>query len=257
MRSLYGIIAGANGAALGGTQLRFAERDASVLYDGLGSQRLYDSVKVYSHIGKYAAEELSESVSRTADSTGADDAVMFFFAGHGVREVNESGEQQLWLSAGLQTRDTVTGSAVLLPEIIDTLSQSQAKCVVILLDCCFSGLHGGRSVLGPRMLSMLADGRPLVQLATPPLSGEGRVVLAASRHDQEARETGIHRHGMFSYALLEHLGQWERADSVDVASLYVEVRRMVLRLTNGAQCPTLFGGDQGAELPTLRLRSPG
>ena len=257
MGSLHGIVVGTNGAALGGAQLRYAERDASVLCDGLSSQRLYDSVKVHAHIGQYAAGRPPESVSRTAASASQDDAVLFFFAGHGVREVNESGEQQLWLSAGLQTRDTIDGAAVLLPEILDTLSDSQAKCVVILLDCCFSGLHGGRSVLGPRMLSMLADGRPLVRLATPPLSGEGRVVLAASRHDQEARETGIRRHGMFSYALLEQLGQWEQADSVDVASLYVEVRRMVLHMTNGAQCPTLFGGDQGAELPTLRLRSTG
>lgn len=102
---------------------------------------------------------------------------------------------------------------------------------------------------------MLATGRPLLRVVTPPLSGEGRVVLSASRHDQTAHETSVYRHGMFSHALLTRLGQWQRSDRVDVASLYVDTRRTVLRMTNGGQCPTLFGGDQGAELPTIRLRS--
>ena len=255
MGALYGIVIGANAAALGGVQLRYAERDASVFCGSLTSQRLYDSVKLYSHIGKHTAQELSESVTRVADSAGSDDAVVLFFAGHGIRELDEVSEQQLWLATGLRTRATTDGAAVLLADVCDTLSQSQAKGVVILLDCCFSGQHGGRSILGPRILSMLADGRPLLRVATPSLSGEGRVVLSASRHDQTAHETSIHRHGMFSHALLARLGQWQRSDRVDVASLYVDVRRTVLRMTNGGQCPTLFGGDQGAELPTLRLRS--
>jgi uncharacterized caspase-like protein len=254
MSSLHSIVVGSNVTALGGAQLRYAERDAVALRDGITSQRLYDSVIQYTHIGRHAAQEVSVSVARATDSAGTEDAIMFFFAGHGLRELDDNDQQQLWLATGLRTNATTEGAAVLLADIFDTFCKSRAKSVTVILDCCFSGQQGGRSILGPRILSMLASGRPLLRVATPALSGEGRVVLSASRHDQTAHETSIHRHGMFSHALLMRLGQSQRADRVDIASVYVDVRRVVLRLTNGGQCPTLFGGDQGAELPTIRLR---
>lgn len=254
MSSLHSVVVGSNVSASGGAQLRYAERDAISLRDGLTSQRLYDSVIQYIHIGKHTAQEVSESVSRAADSAGVEDAIVFFFAGHGMRELDEDGQQQLWLATGLRTSPMTEGAAVLLASVFDTFCNSQAKSVTIILDCCFSGQRGGRSILGPRILSMLASGRPLLRVVAPPLSGEGRVVLSASRHDQTAHETSIHRHGMFSHALLVRLAQSQRTDRVDIATVYVDVRRIVLRLTNGGQCPTMFGGDQGAELPTIRLR---
>jgi len=251
------VIVGANAAGPGGAPLRYAERDALVLCESLTSQRLYESVALHTHIGRHAASEILNSVIKTAQAAGPQDSIIFFYAGHGIREFDEEKGQQLLLAAGLGARVTGQDFAVPLAQVFDLLSGSHAKCVVILLDCCFSGQPGGRSVLGPKILSMLASGRPLLQVPAPPLPGEGRVVLSASRHDEPAREARKYRHGIFSYALLSELGQAERSertDRIDVASLYVDVRRTVLQKTNGSQCPTLSGGDQGAELPTFRLR---
>lgn len=251
MSALHAICVGSNVASTNGATLRFAERDAQQFRDRLNSQQLYADLAETSLVGSYSAAELRASISSVTAEVSESDSVLFYYAGHGMRELDPvDGSEQLWLCCGLKTGKQPSGSAVPLAEIFDSLARSSAASVVVILDCCFSGAQGGRSVLGPDVLRLLATGRPLLRAAAPPLPGHGRVALTASKHDQPAYESALHRHGVFTHALLERLSRG-RGKGVDLATVLVDVRTAVLRSTKGQQCPSWFGGDEGMELPTL------
>jgi hypothetical protein len=128
---------------------------------------------------------------------GGADVALLYFAGHG----SGSGTD-----VALVTQDATSGTlGIAFSEVLAKVAESPVREVVLILDCCFSGAAGGI----PQLASSAAALR------------DGVSILAASRGDQPAAETGGGR-GVFS-TLLEGALEGGAADvigKVTIAGLY-------------------------------------
>lgn len=125
--------------------------------------------------------------------TSKDDVVVIAFSGHGAP------------SHHLVAHDTdpndLDRTAVSLEELTSIFSSIPAKHLLFVLDCCFSGGMGAK-VLVPetRSRDLRSAGELLDQL-----SGEGRVILAASAAHEPAWESARLRHGLLTFHVMEGL----------------------------------------------------
>ena len=165
-------------------ELTGATNDATALWalfkdsvDGIADERLLDE--------RATAGSIRTALDLSLGVATEDDTVIVFFAGHGTR-----GHQLVPYDADLTAVDHTT---IPMQELADRLKASAARACVIILDCCFSGEAPARVI----------DGLPVARapvLGVTDLAGEGCVVLAAAKDDQEALEFG--QHGLFTAALL-------------------------------------------------------
>jgi hypothetical protein len=128
---------------------------------------------------------------------GGADVALLYFAGHG------SGSET---DVALVTQDATAGTlGIAFSEVLAKVAGSSVREVVLILDCCFSGAAGGI----PQLASSAAALR------------DGVSILAASRGDQVAAETGS-RYGLFSTFLCGALegGAADVLGKVTVAGLY-------------------------------------
>lgn len=130
-------------------------------------------------------ERVREALDETLGTAGPDDTALFFFAGHGSPK-----HQLAPQDAKLDALDDTTVPMV---ELTERLGASDARAVIVILDCCFSGGATARVLQGvpvPRS--------SMTTVAT--LSGNGRIIIAASKDDEEAHE--LEGHGLLTRALL-------------------------------------------------------
>ena len=133
----------------------------------------------------------------TALLSGGADIGLFYFAGHGEERGND---------VALVTSDGTRQTAgIALAEVLAKVQDSPVREIIVILDCCFAGAAGGVPQLG------LADAA----------LKSGLSILAASRADQTAAETGAGR-GVFSTYLCGALegGAADVLGKVTVAGLY-------------------------------------
>ena len=182
-------------------------------------------------------EKILEALDETLGAAGPDDTALFFFAGHGS-PAHQLAPQDARLSA-------LPDTTIPMDELAERLESSEARAVVVVLDCCFSGGATARVLQGvpaPR------GGMTTVET----LRGKGRVIIAASAPDEEAHELGSH--GLLTHALLRTFG--ESPDGLDAGALGDEVTRRV-RAEAGRfgweQTPVIFNlVEGGLAFPPLR-----
>ena len=171
--------------------LACSARDAKALYalfaDSLGAK---DSTLLLD--SRATKSEIVASLE-SLDAANLDDLVFIHFSGHG------SDTHQL------VTHDadplSLDATAISLQSIVELFSRIPAKNLILCLDCCFSGGAGARVFHSPVAPRDAAS----VEAALSRIGGAGRVILAASRADQEAIEDRRKGHGIFSFYLLEGL----------------------------------------------------
>jgi helicase len=216
-------------------ELTGATKDATALWAlfrdsvaGITDQRLLDNDATTASI----RSALDASLGDAAE----DDTVLVFFAGHGT-----PGHRLVTFDTDLSAIGQTT---IPMQELADRLKGTAARASLVILDCCFSGGAPARVLEG---LPMARAGK----MAVTDLGGEGRVVLAAARDDQEALELG--QHGLFTAALLRVLREEPRW--TDIGVLMAEVARQVraeAARTGHEQSPVWAGiFDGGLELPPL------
>jgi replicative superfamily II helicase len=181
-----------------------------------------------------------------------DDVVFIFYAGHG------SDTHQI-VCYDTDVGD-LAGTSLPLDELADTLSRINGKTVLCALDCCFSGGLGSRvfaTGLASRGLTRTTPSDILSRFF-----GTGRLVLTASADDEEALESALHGHGLFTYRLLEALQGVEEVlhgDQIDVLKVVSYVNDRVLADAAQmwrVQTPTLRGQLDGTLLwPTFTAGS--
>lgn len=130
-------------------------------------------------------ERVREALDETLGTAGPDDTALFFFAGHGSPK-----HQLAPQDAKLDALDDTTVPMV---ELTERLGASDARAVIVILDCCFSGGATARVLQG---VPVPRSG--MTTVAT--LSGNGRIIIAASKDDEEAHE--LEGHGLLTHALL-------------------------------------------------------
>ena len=180
-----------------------------------------------------------QALDETFYSAGHDDTIILSFSGHGTRDHR------------LVTHDTtiehLATTTIPMSDLAGRFKRAQAKAVLCILDCCFSGGATARVLEDSPIVRDPGD--PLQELA-----GKGRILIAASNVDEPAYEHPHARHGLLTKALLEAL----QGDS-GVLSL-TAVMGQVLDLIRGeaarlgvVQTPVLLGQVEGGlTLPALR-----
>lgn len=228
--------------------LQFAEADAAAIYSVFQSQNLYRDIESEILNPAATAPFICEMVKSYSEGCSSTDCLMFYFAGYGLTEEDVNGIERLYLICNDTDLAHPDLTAIRLDVILKHLEDSKANIAVALLDCCFSG-YGGRSIIGPKTLRKIQTGRS-VSVPIPIVRGYGRLVLAACGRNEKALESPVYCHGLFTAALIEALSPNSIERSIAIASLYHLIQTRVLQMSRGKQCPSMYGGDHGAHLPT-------
>lgn len=187
------------------TPLTGAVRDATLMEDVL--KKNWDSTPNYQcrlHMSP-GPTSITRDLLRTEWDrlfAGSPDAVLFYFAGHGTPTVG---------GGFLATQDGKNNDFGLpMDELLNRANKSQAREVLLILDCCFSG-----SVGNPVALQNGLDNNALLR--------EGVTILAASSPHETAAEIG--GQGMFTEMVLHalHGGASDVMGKVSAAAIYAHV----------------------------------
>ncbi|NEO71792.1 MAG: DEAD/DEAH box helicase [Moorea sp. SIO3H5] len=151
---------------------------------------------------------IREALDETLGNASSDDTALFFFAGHG-----SPAHQLVPYDARYET---LADTTIPMDELAERLSSSQARAVIVILDCCFSG---GATT---RVLQGVPTPRTSMTTITD-LQGKGRVIIAASKDDEAAYE--LHGHGLLTQALLHTFKN--NPNGVDIGAVMDEVTKWV------------------------------
>jgi helicase len=175
---------------------------------------------------------MRDALDATLGAASHDDVVILGFAGHGTQD------HRLVLHD--TSVDNLPNTALGMDELARRFRESNARVVILLLDCCFSGGAPAR-VIDAGLVARDAVGFPLGEVA-----GQGRILFAASAADQEALEDPQSRHGLFTKAVIEVL--LEAQAPLGILELVDRVTRLVganAQRFGYVQSPTMFGQTQG------------
>ena len=217
-------------------ELTGATKDAIALWalfkdsvEGIADKRLLDD--------EATVESIRKSLDSALGDAAQDDTVIVFFAGHGT-----PGHQLVPFDADLNAVDQTT---IPMQELAYRLKRTAARASLVILDCCFSGGAPARVI---EELPAVRSGA----LGVTDLGGAGRIVLAATKDDQEALELG--QHGLFTAAMLRVIQ--DGPNWTDIGVLMKEVTKQVraeASRTGREQTPVWAGLIEGGiELPPLR-----
>ncbi len=218
------------------SELTGATNDATALWalfedsvEGIAAERLLDE--------RATAASIRRALDSSLGAATRDDTVVVFFAGHGTPS-----HQLVPYDADLTAVDRTT---IPMEELAHRLKATSARASIIILDCCFSGEAPARVV----------DSLPVARtqaLDITDLGGDGRVVLAAAKDDQEALEFG--QHGLFTAALLSAIQ--DDPGWTDIGALMTRITREVraeASRTGHDQTPVWAGIIKGGiEIPPMR-----
>jgi len=245
------------------SDLAFARDDADSIisyYRDLGVPetqliRLVDDQATLSNIKRTLGTELVNK------ATNPEDTVILYFAGHGQKEADRAsgdadGYTKYLLAYDANPTDPFT-TALSMDEISRVLQRLAPDRVVLIIDSCFSGAAGGRTLSNGDMTARAAMTDEF--LARLVGAGRGRIILTASSGQEVARESPRLRHGVFTSYLLEGLAGAADADHdgrIDVDEIYKYVAQKVSDATNGSQTPMKKGNVTGTVVIGGRLRAP-
>jgi S-DNA-T family DNA segregation ATPase FtsK/SpoIIIE len=183
---------------------------------------------------------VEQAIERLFAEARPDDVVLLYFSGHGVRD------RRRRLHFAVPRTDVLSGLAstsVSASFVKERMADSDAEAVVVLLDCCYSGLFtedGLKSGPQPDMEQELQDFA----------SGRGVFVLTATDAVQEAADGVLDAEGApgqsaFTAAVVHGLRSGDAdvrgVGSVTPDDLWQYVSTEVPGRTDGRQTPTQFG----------------
>lgn len=179
---------------------------------------------IFGEIRTFADPDPADLRGIVAAARKATDTVLFYFAGHGLRQPDGSLYLALPGTEHAQQRYTSLAYA----DIRAMLAESPALRKLVLLDCCYSGVAA----------ETMGDPVPGEELGI-----EGTHILTASSSTTLAHAPGNRRYTGFTGALLEVLK--EGVDNghrlIRVADLYAPLRRRLI--TDGLPEPRQLGTD--------------
>jgi hypothetical protein len=184
---------------------------------------------------------LTQNASKLLDR---DDTLILYFGGHGAPDVDASSQEGDGLKKYLLLNDSdlsaLPMTALSLNSLASQLEKLPCKRVVFILDSCFSGAAGVKTLASLKGVR-LSEGS---YKSLTNLSGSGRVILAASSENQVSFEDDKLQAGVFTHFLLEGLGgsaDPQGQGHVDILNLYQYLAREVGAFTNKRQTPVFRG----------------
>ena len=220
--------------------LHSAANDARKIAQVLAGERgkRFARVEVQMLPDGHATPEVILEVLKTMVQTAADeDAIVVFFAAHGLEVRASSGGTKpggMYIALKRTVFERITETALSWSRIAQALAPSKVP-VVVFLDACHGGLAGQEvdtvNDFGASRL-MTVRGSPIA-------------IFAASKRRQVSRTSD--GAGLFTRAIVENLRS-RPANSVSVSKLYRSVRAAVHRQTNGRQTPWLARNETIGDL---------
>ncbi|WP_245503147.1 DEAD/DEAH box helicase [Rhizobium ruizarguesonis] len=161
----------------------------------------------------------------------ADDVVILSFAGHG------SANGRLVFSD--THLDDLDGTTLPMSELADAFSNSRARVVLCILDCCFSGQAPARV--------LETDGNPRSFSPFEGIFGEGRILLAACGPSESAWEQPGSGHGVLTYSILQSLTNpdLQSISFPEIAGTIVTAARVAAQQMGRTQTPEFLGHIAG------------
>ena len=259
------------------TPLKTAVNDALGIAQRLEEQHAYTVHAPLLNAKKAAITEwLTDTIPQ---AVGAEDRVVFYFAGHGIALDSEEGPNGYLVPADAQPGDT--GALISMNEFHQMLNALPCRHGLLILDCCFAGAFKWST--GFRGIVFDVPGVIYQERFWRYVQDPAWQVITSAAYDQQAvdvlsnrslgmREENSGRHSPFAQALFEALeGQGDvipqgEGDGVITATeLYMYLRDQVEKGTaeqNQRQTPSLFNlarHDKGEYIflhPRHRLNLP-
>lgn len=206
--------------------LKFAENDAAVV-----AQKLKEmGFKVKEIYGKSATKRAIESELYQLKDISNDACTVIFFAGHGETEKGKSGPigHIVPVNAAGPENQELFLSTISMGTIKERIDALQAKHVLLLFDCCFSG-----SVLIQRSETRPKDIDENINL-------DAHYVITAGNENERVLDFGRNGHSFFSANLFEALdgrGDLTRDGYIRGTELALYLKEQVIRETDGKQHP--------------------
>ena len=184
-----------------------------------------------------------ELVTQILTRLGENGELFFFYAGHGFPD--EKSKIPHLIPVDVSASNLT--SAIKLYWLYDKLAQTNAKCITIFLDACFTG--GGRE-------SGLLASRGMKVLPTEETISGNIIVFSASSGDQSALSYKEKSHGIFTYFLLKKIQETKGIVTYGQLNKYLQenVSLESLRVNGKAQDPRVNVSSNVQEIwPTLQI----
>jgi len=246
--------------------LKYAKEDALEIYNILTDPKYggfpRENVKLLLDEQATLTEIKSAMGTFLARNADEDDMVCIYFAGHGSPELDPTGKADDKLEKFIvpydAKKDDLFGYGLSMDTIREILDKRiESKRAVFFIDSCYSGEAGGRTFSRP---DVAARNITISEKFLEQISGEGRIIITASKPDELSLETDELKHGIFTYYLAEGLkGKADLNEDgvVTVDELYSYVYEQVTkkaRQLGGGQHP-LKKGTIAGEIPLTRCET--
>jgi hypothetical protein len=234
-------------------ELKWAAKDASDFASVLKGPGNFPVDNVQVLLDKNASlAEVRRGIGWLREKAGPDDLVVLYFASHGSpRDIDPNGVSYIITSdTKAKTGADLYASSLQMVDLVDDLNREiKARRVVLFLDTCFSGdalsqqpASGGSRAIRPPKVEFSAA---LDQIK----SGVGRVVITASRHDEESWESSSLKNGHFTYHLVQLLKDQSEKPLKDIFPLLRDrVSESVQKEHGKGQHPVMHKTEQGEDI---------
>jgi uncharacterized caspase-like protein len=205
---------------------RFADRNIPKLNYTTADAMSFASVLTDPGVGRFpkanvhtltdaqaTTQKIKEELNWIARHAGPDDIVVIYLATHGSpRKLDSVGGLNYLITYDTEIRnidqpdeDALYSTALPMIELSSAVAtRMRALRTLVVLDTCYSGGSSLKDA-GRMMGAGVANAAPSPEALERMSQGSGRIVLAASRVDQESLESDALQHGYFTYFLLKNL----------------------------------------------------
>lgn len=233
--------------------LRFAGDDAeelaALLRDPLRGG--FDDVVVLTGPEQTTRVEILAALDDLIAPLQRNDTVLLYFSGHGTLSTDSSGGSTLYVCPRDADQRHPQSTAIAVDTLQRILQRLPCRRKVMVLDSCHNG--EAKSVLDAETLERLARRRSPVDPRILTRVGEAEAHLFAAAFHQPALEDPELGHGVFTYYLMQALG--DRMDEADldrdgvisVTEAHEYARDHTIAHTGGAQVPRALFREVGRE----------
>jgi hypothetical protein len=247
-RRVWAVVIGID-AYLHVRKLKYAVNDAQAFYDLLVQTNQVPPENVFLMVNRQAGLKQLRSTlgSRLKSRAGKDDMVIIYFAGHGATErdmlsPDGDGLEKYLLPYDADPND-LYASALPMREIAHIFHRIRSERLVFIVDACYSGASGGRTISVSGIRANLSDAF-LERIA----GGKGKIIITASSANEVSVEKEELGHGVFTYFMVKALRGEADTDQdgvVTVDEAYYYVSDHVTRATGQEQHPVKKGAVEG------------
>jgi hypothetical protein len=224
---------------------RFADRNIPSLNYTAGDAQAFASLLTDPAIGRFpkanvhtltdaeaTTRNIREQLNWIARHAQPSDMVVIYLATHGSpRETDSVGALNYLVTYDTEIHsldhpdeDALYATALPMVDLSSTVAtRMHSLRTLVVLDTCYSGgsIKNGGRMMGPGLANASPSAATLQRMS----EGSGRIVLAASRDDQESLESDSLKHGYFTYFLLKQLR--DSKGMTPLSQIYASVQQQV------------------------------